>query len=60
MEVLHGDMARAEIMQALGLKDRVNFSRNYLEPALNAGLIEMTLPESPKSPTQKYRLMVAK
>jgi len=26
--------------------------------ALNAGLIEMTLPESPKSPTQKYRLTV--
>lgn len=47
-------------MLALGLNDCVNFSRNYLEPALNAGLTEMTLPESPKSPMQKYRWTVAK
>lgn len=40
----------------LQLKDRVNFSRMYLEPALALNLIEMTQPDSPKSPTQKYRL----
>lgn len=28
---------------------------NYLSPALKAGLIEMTDPNSPKSPKQKYR-----
>jgi ATP-dependent DNA helicase RecG len=28
----------------------------YLEPALALNLIEMTQPDSPKSPTQKYRL----
>lgn len=43
-------------MARLGLKDRVNFKRNYLDPALIAELIEMTQPESPRSPTQKYRL----
>jgi ATP-dependent DNA helicase RecG len=43
-------------MNALSLKDRVSFARNYLEPALSQGLIEMTQPESLKSPTQKYRL----
>lgn len=43
-------------MERLGLKDRVNFKRNYLDPALVAGLIEMTQPDSPRSPTQKYRL----
>ena len=43
-------------MNALSLKDRVNFVRSYLEPALSQGLIEMTQPESPQSPTQKYRL----
>lgn len=49
-------MARVELMNALSLKDRVNFMRNYLEPALSQGIIEMTQPESPQSPTQKYRL----
>jgi len=43
-------------MQALGLRHRPTFLYDYLQPALNAGLVEMTQPESPKSPTQKYRL----
>jgi len=54
--IIHGEMARVELMTALSLKDRVNFTRNYLVPALSKGLIEMTQPESPQSPTQKYRL----
>jgi Fic family protein len=59
MRLLHAvklDRSRAELMKSLKLKDRVNFSKNYLEPALSEGLIEMTEPNSPKSPTQKYRL----
>lgn len=51
-----GELNRAELMERLDLKDRVNFKRNYLDPALVAGLIEMTQPDSPRSPTQKYRL----
>ena len=43
-------------MKAVGLKDRVTFARNYLEPALAGAFIEMTQPDSPTSPTQKYRL----
>lgn len=43
-------------MLALELKDRVNFRDTYLQPALELGLIEMTQPDSPRSPTQKYRL----
>lgn len=43
-------------MKAVGLKDRVTFTRNYLEPALAGAFIEMTQPDSPTSPTQKYRL----
>jgi len=53
---INDEMARSELMNALSLKDRVNFSRKYLEPALSQQLIEMTQPESPQSPTQKYRL----
>lgn len=51
-----GELSRAELMQAVGIKDRVSFSRNYLDPALADNLIEMTQPDSPNSPTQKYRL----
>ena len=41
---------------AIGIKDRVTFSDYYLAPALKLGLVEMTQPNSPRSPTQKYRL----
>lgn len=51
-----GEMNRVELMLALALKDRVNFRDIYLQPALEQGLLEMTQPDSPRSPTQKYRL----
>jgi hypothetical protein len=49
-------MDRQQIQQALGLKARKNLRLTYLVPALDSGVIEMTQPDSPKSPTQKYRL----
>jgi ATP-dependent DNA helicase RecG len=51
-----GELNRGLLMEKLGLHDRKSFRKNYLQPALEQGLIEMTLPDSPKSPTQKYRL----
>lgn len=45
-----------ELMQQLGLVHRPTFRRNYLNPALSAGLVEMTDAASPRSPVQKYRL----
>ena len=45
-----------ELMQALKLSHRPAFLYDYLRPALEQGFIEMTQPDSPKSPTQKYRL----
>lgn len=53
--VLKGNMSRRDLMRALRLKDGKHFRRRYLVPALEAGLIEMTQPESPRSPTQQYR-----
>lgn len=44
------------LMEVAGLKHRPGFLENYLQPALKLGLIEMTQPDSPRSPTQKYRL----
>ena len=40
----------------LGIKHRPTFRDNYLHPALDAELIEMTIPEKPSSSKQKYRL----
>lgn len=45
-----------EAMLALGLNHRPTFLYDYLHPSLSGGLVEMTQPDSPKSPTQKYRL----
>lgn len=43
-------------MVAMGLKNRAHFTKNYVEPALASQYIEMTIPESPTSKKQKYRL----
>ncbi|HBF43203.1 MAG TPA: hypothetical protein DDW42_06150 [Desulfobacteraceae bacterium] len=51
-----GELNRSLLMERLGLHDRKSFRQNHLQPALEQDLIEMTQPDSPKSPTQKYRL----
>ena len=52
---LTGEMSRAELLVALLLTDRKNLRTSYLQPALDAGLIEMTLPDKPTSRHQRYR-----
>jgi hypothetical protein len=49
-------LSRAELQEKLGLRHRDNFIEAYLQPALNAGLLEMTTPDKPRSSKQKYRL----
>ncbi|MDR1111930.1 MAG: Fic family protein [Deltaproteobacteria bacterium] len=56
LEVLSGEMSGREIMEALGLTDRKSFRQRYLAPALDAGLVEMTIPDKPNSHLQRYRL----
>lgn len=56
LRVLTGDMSRAEIMAALGLTDEKHFREHYQQAAIAQGLIEMTLPDKPRSSRQKYRL----
>ena len=56
MGVLKGAMNRAEIMAALGLKDEKHFREHYQQAAVAAGLIEMTIPDKPRSSNQQYRL----
>lgn len=43
-----------ELMEKLGLKSRLGFRKNYLQPALDAGLVKMTEPNKPTSKNQKY------
>ena len=49
-------LSAAEIMERLGLSNRASFRRDYLNPALSQGVIEMTMPDKPRSRNQKYRL----
>lgn len=53
---IEGEMNREEIQIKLNLKHRENFRKLYLKPALDAGWIEMTIPDKPNSKYQKYRL----
>ena len=48
-------LSALELMGRLGLKHRPTFRKNYLHPALEAGAIEMTLPQTPNARGQKYR-----
>ena len=52
----NGECSSMDIRQALGLKDRSHIHKSYLQPALVAGYIAMTLSEKPNSRLQKYRL----
>ena len=56
LKVLKGDMSVLDMMVALKLGGRRNFLEKYLTPSIELGLVEMTQPNSPRSPTQKYRL----
>jgi cell filamentation protein, protein adenylyltransferase len=50
------ELNSSHLMQALGLSHRPTFRENYLNPALEGGWLERTQPDSPRSPTQRYRL----
>lgn len=49
------ELSAMQLMERLGLSHRPTFRKNYLRPALDAGLIEMTIPDKPNSRNQKYR-----
>lgn len=49
------ELSAVELMGRLGLSHRPTFRKNYLNPALQAGLVEMTIPGKPTSRFQKYR-----
>ena len=42
------------LMERLGLKAKEGFRRNYLHPAVEMNLIQMTIPDKPNSRNQRY------
>jgi ATP-dependent DNA helicase RecG len=56
IDAIEGEMTRAEIQERLNLSDRKNFIEKYLKAGLDSEVIEMTIPNKPKSRLQKYRL----
>jgi hypothetical protein len=43
-----------ELMSLLDMKSRASFKKNYLDPAIESELLEMTFPDKPSSRNQRY------
>lgn len=54
--VFQNEHSRNELMDLLGLTHREHFRTEYLQRAIDLGLVELTIPDKPKSSKQKYRL----
>ena len=56
LEVMDKDipLSANEIMNRLGIKSKETLRGSYLNPALQNGLVQMTLPDKPNSKNQKY------
>jgi hypothetical protein len=55
-EAAAGDASRMQLQTAAGIRDREHFRQEYLKPLLDSGLLEMTIPDKPRSSKQRYRL----
>ena len=59
VEILHKcseDSMLVDIMAITGRSDRTKFRHQVLNPLLDAELLEMTIPDKPRSSKQKYRM----
>lgn len=56
LEIMDEDipLSANEIMLRLGIKSKETLRASYLNPAIENGLIKMTLPDKPNSKNQKY------
>ena len=50
------ELSLKELLVLLSLKDRENFKKSYLEPAIQSGFVRYLYPDSPRHPRQKYLL----
>jgi len=51
-----GEFGSADIRRILGLKHRTHVREHYVNPGLEGGWIEMSIPDKPNSRLQTYRL----
>ena len=56
LPLCHSPQSPKALMQQLGLSHRKNFCRRYLRTALDAGVLERTIPDMPHNNQQRYRL----
>ncbi|MEW5946012.1 MAG: Fic family protein [bacterium] len=56
LRLLRKEKSTAELMAATGRSNRTKFRNQVLNPLIADGLVEMTLPDKPRSSNQKYRL----
>ena len=54
--IMDQEYSISELMRFMKLTHKPNFRKNYLQTAIELGLIEITIPEKPSSSKQKYRL----
>ena len=47
-------MSAYEIMEKIGIKSKETFRANYLDPAIENGLVKQTIPDKPTSKNQMY------
>lgn len=55
LKVASQPRSRDELQAAANIKDREHFRKKYLLPLIQAGWLEMTIPDKPNSRLQKYR-----
>ena len=51
-----GPMRPSALREAVGIRSRVHFSRCYMTPLVEKGLVARTDPDKPMSPRQEYKL----
>jgi ATP-dependent DNA helicase RecG len=56
LHFLDTEKSSSQLREALNVTHRHYFRRQYIQPALEMGLIEYTIPEKPSSRLQRYRL----
>ena len=52
-----GPMRPSALREAVGIRSRVHFSRCYMTPLVEKGLVARTDPDKPMSPRQEYKLV---
>ena len=55
--LVSGEKSRSEIAEELGIASQPWLSAAYLKPLMAQGYIAQTLPQKPRSPLQRYRIL---